>query len=68
MDSVPIPWLPLVGLLAVPSALAFAVSLEPIAIVAALNTVLITVAVRMMFGSSDLEHLQHLRNRLPGGR
>jgi len=65
MDSVPVAWLPLVGLLAVPFAAAFAFSLEPIAIVAAVNTVLIVVAVRTMFGSSDLEEL---RRRLPGVR
>lgn len=57
MDSVPIAWLPLVGALAIPSALAFML-LEPIAILAVVNTVLIVVAVRIMFGSDDLAILE----------
>jgi hypothetical protein len=55
-DDVPLTWLPLVGLLAIPSAVAFVV-LEPVAAVTILNVVLITVAVRIMFGSTDLERL-----------
>ena len=55
MKSLPLSWLPLVGLLAIPFALAFVVALEPYALVAVLNTVLIVVAVRMMFGSDDVE-------------
>jgi len=57
MDSIPLSWLPLVGLLAVPSALAFALGLEPVAVLAILNTVLIVVAVRIMFGSADERYL-----------
>jgi hypothetical protein len=55
-DDVPLSWLPLVGLLAIPSALAFVV-LEPVAAVTVVNVLLITVAVRVMFGSADLEYL-----------
>jgi len=63
-DSVPIPWLPLVGLLAIPFAIAFVVTLEPIAVLAVVNTVLIVVALRVMFGSSDLDDLAgRLQNR-----
>lgn len=57
MDSIPLSWLPLVGLLAIPSALAFAFGLEPVAVLATLNTVLIVVAVRIMFGSADEQYL-----------
>jgi len=57
MDSIPVSWLPLVGLLAIPSALAFALGLEPVAVLAILNTVLIVVAVRIMFGSADEQYL-----------
>lgn len=55
-DDVPLSWLPLVGLLVIPSALAFVV-LEPVAAVTVVNVLLITVAVRVMFGSADLEYL-----------
>ena len=54
MRDVPLSWLPLVGLLAIPFALAFVVTIEQVAILAVLNTVLIVLAVRVMFGSSDL--------------
>ncbi|MBV0902997.1 hypothetical protein [Haloarcula salina] len=57
MRSLPVSWLPLVGLLALPFVVAFVVTLEPIAALAAVNTVLIVVAVRLMFGSRDLERL-----------
>jgi hypothetical protein len=57
MDSIPLSWLPLVGLLAIPSALVFALGLEPVAVLAILNTVLIVVAVRIMFGSADEQYL-----------
>ncbi|ELZ24986.1 hypothetical protein C475_12135 [Halosimplex carlsbadense 2-9-1] len=57
MDSIPVSWLPLVGLLAIPSALAFALGLEPVAVLAILNTVLIVGAVRIMFGSADEQYL-----------
>ena len=55
-DDVPLPWLPLVGLLVIPSALAF-VLLEPVAAVTVVNVLIITVAVRILFGSSDLDAL-----------
>jgi hypothetical protein len=54
MRDVPLSWLPLVGLLAIPFALAFVLTIEQAAILAVLNTVLIVLAVRVMFGSSDL--------------
>jgi MFS superfamily sulfate permease-like transporter len=57
MDNLPLLWLPLVGLLAVPFAIAFSVVLEPIAVLAILNTVLIVLAVRAMFGSTDLKRI-----------
>jgi MFS superfamily sulfate permease-like transporter len=57
MNSIPLSWLPLVGLLAIPSAVAFALGLEPVAVLAILNTVLIVVAVRIMFGSADEQYL-----------
>jgi hypothetical protein len=57
MDDLPLSWLPLVGLLAIPFAVAFVVALEPVAVLAVLNTVLIVVSVRVMFGSPDLDRL-----------
>ncbi|ACV49463.1 hypothetical protein [Halomicrobium mukohataei] len=60
MTRIPLSWLPLVGLLTIPSALAFVIWLEPVAVLAILNTVLIVVAVRIMFDSAD-------ELRLPGG-
>ena len=64
MSSVPVSWLPLVGLLAIPFAVAFVVTLEPVAVLAVVNTVLIVVAVRLMFGSDDLETLERGWNRV----
>ena len=63
MTSTSVARLPLVGLLAIPFLLAFVVSLEPIAILSVVNTVLIVVAVRLMFGSDDLRYLERGRNR-----
>lgn len=57
MNEVPLPLLPLVGLLAVPFVVWFVVSLEPVAALAVVNTVLIVFALRVMFGSSDVEYL-----------
>jgi hypothetical protein len=57
MRDVPLSWLPLVGLLAVPFAVAFVVALEPVAVLAVVNTVLIVLAVRVMLGSGDDEYL-----------
>jgi hypothetical protein len=53
MESIPISWLPLVGLLVVPAVVIFVVWLEPVAVLALVNTVIIVVAVRIMFGSAD---------------
>lgn len=58
MRSMPVSQLPLVGLLAVPFAVAFVIALEPVAVLAVVNTVLIVVAVRLMFGSDDLDTLR----------
>lgn len=55
MRSVPVSRLPLVGLLAVPFAAAFGIAVEPVAVLAIINTVLIVTAVRLMFGSDDLD-------------
>lgn len=63
MSSMPVSRLPLVGLLAIPFALAFVVALEPVAFLAVVNTVLIVVAVRIMFGSDDLETIKRQLNR-----
>lgn len=54
MEDIPLSWLPLVGLLAIPFVLGFVIWLEPVAALAVVNTVLIVAAVRIMFGSSDL--------------
>ena len=51
MDSVPLPWVPLVGLAAIPFILAFVVSLQPVAVLAVVNTLLIVFAVRLMVGA-----------------
>lgn len=56
MTDVPLPLLPLVGLLAIPAALAYTV-LDPAAAIAVVNVLLITVAVRLLFGSADLDYL-----------
>ncbi len=64
MLSMPVSRLPLVGLLAIPFAVAFVVALEPVALLAVVNTVLIVVAVRIMFGSDDLESIQRGLSRI----
>lgn len=64
MLSIPVSRLPLVGLLAIPSAVAFVVALEPVAFLAVVNTVLIVVAVRLMFGANDLETLERGLSRI----
>ncbi|MFC6758117.1 MULTISPECIES: hypothetical protein [Haloarcula] len=64
MLSEPVSRLPLVGLLAIPFAVAFVVALEPVAVLAVVNTVLIVVAVRIMFGSDDLESIQRGLSRI----
>jgi hypothetical protein len=53
----PVSRLPLVGLLAIPFVVAFVVALEPVAFLAVINTILIVIAVRLMFGSKDLDTL-----------
>jgi len=64
MDSISVSRLPLVGLLVIPFAVAFVVALEPVAVLAVINTVLIVVAVRIMFGSDDLESIQRRVSRM----
>lgn len=64
MVSIPVSRLPLVGLLAIPFVVAFVVALEPVAVLAAVNTALIVVAVRLMFGSDDLDTLGRGLDRL----
>ncbi|EMA14868.1 hypothetical protein Har1131_20995 [Haloarcula sp. CBA1131] len=58
MLSMPASRLPLVGLLAIPFVAAFVIALEPVAFLAIINTVLIVIAVRLMFGSDDLDTLE----------
>jgi hypothetical protein len=57
MREIPLPWLPLVGLLAIPFVVAFVVVLEPVAVLAVVNTLLIVFAVRVMLGSTDTDYL-----------
>jgi len=64
MRSMPVSRLPLVGLLAIPFVAAFVVTLEPVAILAIVNTVLIVIAVRLMFGSDDLDTLERGWSRI----
>jgi len=64
MISMPASRLPLVGLLAIPFVAAFVVALEPVAFLAVINTVLIVVAVRLMFGSDDLDTLERGWSRI----
>ncbi|WP_324761058.1 hypothetical protein [Haloarcula montana] len=64
MVSAPLSWLPLVGLLTIPFAVAFVVTVEPVAVLAILNTVLIVVAVRLMFGSDDLGTIEREWTRI----
>jgi len=56
--------LPLIGLLAIPFVVAFVVALEPVAVLAIVNTVLIVVAIRLMFGSDDLETIERGLSRI----
>jgi len=64
MRSTPVSRLPLVGLLAIPFVVAFVVALEPVAVLAIVNTVLIVIAVRLMFGSDDLDALERGWSRI----
>lgn len=64
MLSMPASRLPLVGLLAIPFVAAFVIALEPIAFLAIINTVLIVIAVRLMFGSDDLDTLEREWSRI----
>ncbi|WP_277543097.1 hypothetical protein [Haloarcula laminariae] len=64
MRSMPVSRLPLVGLLAIPFVVAFVVVLEPVAFLAIINTVLIVIAVRLMFGSDDLDTLKRGWSRI----
>jgi len=52
MEDSPLTGLPLVGLLAVPSALAF-LWLEPVAALAIVSTLLVVLAGRIMLGSAQ---------------
>jgi hypothetical protein len=60
----PVSRLPLVGLLAIPFVVAFVVALEPVSFLAIINTVLIVVSVRLMFGSDDLDTLERGWSRI----
>jgi len=64
MRSMPVSRLPLVGLLAIPFVVAFVIALEPVAFLAIINTVLIVVAVRLMFGSDDIDTLERGWSRI----
>ncbi|EMA11284.1 hypothetical protein BDK61_4603 [Haloarcula quadrata] len=64
MLSMPASRLPLVGLLAIPFVAAFVIALEPVAFLAIINTVLIVIAVRLMFGSDDLDTLEREWSRI----
>ncbi|KOX94054.1 hypothetical protein AMS69_09080 [Haloarcula rubripromontorii] len=64
MSSMPVSRLPLIGLLAIPFVAAFVVVLEPVAFLAVISTVLIVVAVRVMFGAGDLTALERAVSRL----
>ncbi len=64
MRSMPVSRLPLVGLLAIPFVVAFVVVLEPVAFLAVINTILIVIAVRLMFGSDDLDTLERGWSRI----
>lgn len=64
MPSMPVSWLPLIGLLAIPFVVAFVVVLEPVALLAVINTILIVVAVRVMFGADDLTTLKRVVARI----
>jgi hypothetical protein len=60
----PVSWLPLIGLLAIPFVVAFVVVLEPVALLAVINTILIVVAVRIMFGADDITTVKRAVSRL----
>jgi len=60
----PVSWLPLIGLLAIPFVVAFVVVLEPVALLAVINTILIVVAVRVMFGADDITTLKRVVARI----
>ena len=64
MSSVPVSRLPLIGLLAIPFVVAFMIVLEPVALLAVINTILIVVAVRVMFGADDLTTLKRVVARI----
>ena len=64
MLSMPASRSPLVGLLAIPFVAAFVIALEPVAFLAIINTVLIVIAVRLMFGSDDLDTLEREWSRI----
>lgn len=64
MPSMPVSRLPLIGLLAIPFVVAFVVVLEPIALLAVINTILIVVAVRVMFGADDLTSVKRAVSRI----
>jgi len=64
MPSMPVSWLPLIGLLAIPFVVAFVVVLEPVALLAVINTILIVAAVRVMFGTDDLTTLKRVVARI----
>jgi hypothetical protein len=64
MSSVPVSRLPLIGLLAIPFVIAFMIVLEPVALLAVINTILIVVAVRVMFGADDLTTLKRVVARI----
>jgi len=64
MPSMPVSWLPLIGLLAIPFVVAFVVVLEPVALLAVINTILIVVAVRVMFGADDITTLKRVVARI----
>ena len=64
MPSMPVSRLPLIGLLAIPFVVAFVVVLEPVALLAVINTILIVVAVRVMFGADDLITVKRAVSRL----
>jgi|GEM_PF-1430285 len=64
MPSMPVSRLPLIGLLAIPFVVAFVVVLEPVALLAVINTILIVVAVRVMFGADDITTVKRAVSRI----
>ena len=64
MPSMPVSRLPLIGLLAIPFVVAFVVVLEPVALLAVINTTLIVVAVRVMFGADDITTVKRAVSRI----